>query len=328
MNDTPANKSAPPPRHKNLWRVLRWGGTLAGFAYIVYAVGDFTELGAAFARVSPWTFLVAVVVMTLSLAVGCLRWRLLLVAYGAPKTPPFGRLYYLYLVGFFYNNFLPGAVGGDIVRGVVTKEAFGERGVTSALTVVLVERALGLAGLLCLSAGALAIFPLPEVPNLGVWAALGVSGAAAGVFFVAIGRRLSAWLPGRIGRFAADLPTIKRGLPFLWALVCSVVIHAAVAFVGYLFLHEQSASVELAQAFVIVPVAAATAFLPFTVGGAGAREAAFVFLCGTALGLGAPSAIAASLLLWGSQLVLGAIGGVAQNFVPLREAAGETVEES
>ena len=266
--------------------------------------------------------------MTVSLGVGCLRWRLLLVAYGAPEKPPFTRLFYLYLVGFFYNNFLPGAVGGDIVRGVVTKEAFGERGVASALTVVLVERALGLAGLLCLSATALTLFPLPEVPELGLWAALGVAGAAGGVLFVAIGRRLAPWLPGHLGRLAADLPQIQRALPFLWALVCSVVIHAAVAWVGFLFLHEQSSSVELQQALVIVPVAAATAFLPFTVGGAGAREAAFVFLCGSALGLDAPSAIAASLLLWGSQLVLGAVGGVAQNFVPLREVSQKPVEDA
>jgi uncharacterized membrane protein YbhN (UPF0104 family) len=274
------------------------------------------------ARVSPVAFIMAIAMMAGNLLMGCFRWRSLLVAYGAPHKPPLSRLCFLYLVGFFYNNFLPGAVGGDVVRGVVTKEAFGDRGMTSALTVVFVERVLGLAGLLCLSATALAFYPLNNIPDLTPWAALGLCGAAAAVGFVAAGRRFASHLPGRIGELAAQLPRIERRAPFLWALALSVAIHAVVALVGYIFLHAQSPGVRVEDALVIVPVAAATAFLPFTVGGAGAREAAFVLLCGAALHMDAPSAIAASLLLWASQLVLGAVGGVAQLIYPIspREA--------
>jgi len=307
------------PSHgrRKLWRWLRWGGSALGFGYIAWVVGDIGALGEAIGRVRPIVFIMAVAMMTGGLLIGCFRWRMLLVAYGAPYKPPLSRLGFLYMVSVFYNNFLPGAVGGDVVRGVVTKEAFGERGMASALTVVLVERSLGLAGLLCLSATVLAFYPLPNVPNLTPWAVLGLCGAAAGVGFVAAGRRFADRLPGRIGDLASQLPRVERPSSFVWALALSVAIHAMVALVGYVFLHAQSPAVRVEDAFVIVPVAAATAFLPFTVGGVGAREAAFVLLCGAALEMDAPSAIAASLLLWASQLVLGVVGGVAQLIYPL-----------
>jgi hypothetical protein len=97
-----------------------------------------------------------------------------------------------------------------------------------------------------------------------------------------------------------------------------------VGLAGFLFLESQLATVTLGDALVIVPVATATAFLPFTVGGAGAREAAFIVLCGTALGMNASSATAASLMLWGSQLTVAAVGGLLQLLYPLStETASE-----
>ena len=62
----------------------------------------------------------------------------------------------------------------------------------------------------------------------------------------------------------------------------------------------------------MVPLAAATAFLPITVGGAGAREAVYVALCGTLFGMPEADALAASLGLWLAHLAVGAAGGVAQ----------------
>ena len=53
-------------------------------------------------------------------------------------------------------------------------------------------------------------------------------------------------------------------------------------------------------------------FLPITVGGAGAREAVFVTLGAELFHMSSGSALAASLALWLSHLIVGAAGGVAQ----------------
>jgi len=68
--------------------------------------------------------------------------------------------------------------------------------------------------------------------------------------------------------------------------------------------------VTFTDALLIVPAAVATAILPITVGGIGAREAVFVVLCGRLLGLASEDAVAASLLLWLAMLLVGAAGGV------------------
>ena len=62
----------------------------------------------------------------------------------------------------------------------------------------------------------------------------------------------------------------------------------------------------------VVPLAAATTFLPITVGGAGAREAVYVALCGRLFGMTEADALAASLGLWLAHLAVGAVGGLAQ----------------
>jgi uncharacterized membrane protein YbhN (UPF0104 family) len=76
-----------------------------------------------------------------------------------------------------------------------------------------------------------------------------------------------------------------------------------------------------------VPLAAATAFLPITVGGAGARETVYVALCGQLFGMPPADALAASLGLWLAHLVVGAAGGVAQLAQP-RQPAGRARQDA
>src|SRR5207247_1891221 len=130
--------------------LVRLGGTAAALAYVATRV-DFADAGRALATIPIATFAAAVALVAGNVVVGALRWRVLLRAYGATEIPTTAHLVYLYFVAFFYNNYLPGAVVGDVGRGVVTRDALAE-GATGALSVVLVERALGLFGLFALLA--------------------------------------------------------------------------------------------------------------------------------------------------------------------------------
>jgi uncharacterized membrane protein YbhN (UPF0104 family) len=302
-----------------LWWALKLGGTLAGFGYVVWKV-DFSDLWGAMRHISPWAFAAACGVSVLNLVVGAARWRVLLAAYGAPKRPSILRLAHVYWVGFFYNNFVPGGLGGDLVRGIVTRQSFGERGATASMTVVLVERALGLSGLLLLVTATYLWRPLPGTEGVLPYSALGLALAAGGVASVAAGRRLAPHLPGKLGEIAASLPEIERPGPFAGALGMSLGTQGLVAVTGWLiFASVTGGEVTLADALVLVPLGMAAVYFPLSVGGAGARELAFVALGTAALGMEEADALAGSLLLWMSQLSVAAVGGLLQLVAPLSE---------
>src|SRR5690606_21312134 len=72
------------------------------------------------------------------------RWRILLRAQHV--LVPIGMLTTSFLVATFFNNFLPSNIGGDVVRLGDTARAAGSK--TLATTVVLLDRGIGLLGLI------------------------------------------------------------------------------------------------------------------------------------------------------------------------------------
>jgi hypothetical protein len=253
------------------------------------------------------------VLVAANVVVGAARWRTLLVAYGADRRPTLARATVLYFISFFYNNYLPGAVAGDVVRGVVTRDVFGERGATAGLAVVLVERALGLFGVfLLLAIGLLAAGGNIETGTLWIGAVLGIAGSLALVLALPFARVLAKFLPGKLRTIAERVPALTSVTAFVIAVVYSIVTQALVALAGFVLLHAVDPDVGLGGSLLIVPLAAATTFLPITVGGAGAREAVYITLGASLFGMPKADAVAASLALWLAHLVVGAIGGLLQ----------------
>ncbi len=293
--------------------IARWLGTGAGVAYIVHRV-SFAEAKLAAQRLSLATIAIACGLIALNVVCGAVRWRVLLRAYGAESRPSLARCTKLYFIAFFYNNYLPGAVAGDVVRGVVTRDAFGEHGATGALAVVFVERALGLFGVFLLLAIGLGLAGgAIDAGSLWLWSGVGIAGSVALVlalpFARAIARKLAA---GRVRTILERVPELGDTGAFAIATLLSVATQALVALAGYVLLHAIDPRVDLGGSLLIVPLAAATTFLPITVGGAGAREAVYISLGASLFAMPEGDALAASLALWLAHLVSGAVGGVLQ----------------
>ncbi|MDX2092145.1 MAG: lysylphosphatidylglycerol synthase transmembrane domain-containing protein [Kofleriaceae bacterium] len=302
---------------------IRWGfvlrvlGTVGGLAYIATRV-DLGSAKAALTRIPLATFVLASGLVALNVVAGAVRWKVLMRAYGASNIPSLARLIYLYFVAFFYNNFLPGAVVGDVGRGVVTRDAFASEGAAGAIGVVLVERALGLLGLFALLAvGLAATGDALDSRALWWWTVLGSAGSCVLVAGIALARRIAPRLPEALRKHAARLPVLHDVKAFGFATVMSVGTQALIALAGWVLL-DALAPIELGASLLVVPLAAATTFLPITVGGAGAREAVYIALCGELFGMAEADAVAASLGLWFAHLVVGALGGLAQLFARRR----------
>jgi uncharacterized membrane protein YbhN (UPF0104 family) len=301
---------------RSVWQrwspLLRWGGTAIGITFIALKI-DFHKAGTAFAKISAGAWAAAFVLVALNIVAGAERWRLLLTAYGAATRPTLLRATRLYFISFFYNNYLPGAVAGDVVRGVATRSVFAERGATAGIAVVFVERALGLFGVfLLLAVGLAAGGGSLDTGSLWLWSGLGIAGSLVLVLVLPFARRLAPALPGKLRAIAEKVPVLSSASSFVLAALYSVATQMLVAVAGWILLRAIDPAVGLGASLLIVPLAAATAFLPITVGGAGAREAVYVTLGASLFHMPEADALAASLALWLAHLVNGALGGILQ----------------
>ncbi len=84
------------------------------------------------------------------------RWQLLLEAAEVPLS--YRRALRLCFIGYFFNNVMPGLTGGDLVRAVMVARDAKEKRARAAVT-VLVDRLVGLMGLLILGAVVLSFAP-------------------------------------------------------------------------------------------------------------------------------------------------------------------------
>ena len=297
---------------------LQVAATIAAFAFIATKV-DLNDIVRAWKALTPVAIATALGWTLLALCVGSVRWRLLLKAYGARRLPSLLRLLHLYAVGNFYNLYVPGGVGGDLVRGVVSRNAFDggtALATTGGVTVVFVERVCGVAALLTISALSFVLRPIPGLDNVLPFALLGIGVAIAAVIGLALAPKIAPHAPRPIARLLGALPPLVYKPAFFGAVCLSIVIQSAVAFTGHAVMSAVSPGVALSDSVALVPLAAASAFFPLTVGGAGVREGAFAALY-SAVGVPGAVAVAGSLAFWAAQLAVGAIGGVLAVIAPL-----------
>ncbi|MBN1655513.1 MAG: flippase-like domain-containing protein [Deltaproteobacteria bacterium] len=300
------------------WLVLRLAVVAAILSYL-FSVVQLRDLLEAFSRISFSAAVSAIGLGYSGLMICSIRWFVLFTVYGAENRPPLPRLFLLNLVGLFFNFFVPGSVGGDVVRGVATRDSFRQGGTTGAITVVLVERAAGMLGLLILATSAFSIHPLPGVGGgVRIWALIGLLLVVAVVFAVALARRYGGLFPGPIRRIALSLPEIRSPQSFIWALALSLISHAIVALAGHVLVSSMAPTVALADSMVVIPVAVGAAFFPLTVAGIGAREAAFIVLYAK-VGVAEADALAASLSLLFCHMAVAASGGLVYLFYPLNQ---------
>jgi glycosyltransferase 2 family protein len=135
-----------------------------GVGLLVYVIVDnWSGLGVVFSRpLRVWPLVLATGIATVGLLITFLRWHFLVRAIGMP----FSRYnaIRLGLVGYFFNTFLPGAIGGDIVKGYAISREHDRR--TLAVATVLIDRIIGLWALIWFVAIIGSVFLILDDPIL------------------------------------------------------------------------------------------------------------------------------------------------------------------
>jgi uncharacterized membrane protein YbhN (UPF0104 family) len=247
------------------------------------------------------------------IVVSAWRWGLLLEAQHV--SVPGSRLLSSYLVATFFNNFLPSNIGGDVIRIKDTAGPTGSK--TLATTVVLIDRGIGLVGLVLVAAlGATAVgrfshTPAPVWPGF-LWAGLLLAAVVAIPAFLmpkTVGRVLqplrvlhAQWVDERIARITDALGRFRDQPAALAGCFAGAVGVQALLVTFYVAItHGMHIPIQAWHLTVIVPVSFIVQMLPVSLNGFGVREATFAFYF-TRLGLPLESALMVSFV--GAALIM------------------------
>lgn len=233
----------------------------------------------------PISLLLSGLLLFATIPLGAYRWHLLLRCQGFQVA--FRKTLAVVLVGQFFNTFLPGAFGGDIVRaGYIYHGARRQAG--NLLLSILVDRLSGLAGLIAI--GMAAQFGLPSV-DLRITAAIlvFVSVMLLGAYFLPafgrlaamIVRRLSSRLSDRVLQLSAQIGVATRiymgRADILIVAVAISIFQFALVLLGFVVIASALDFVTATPATILYAgvVGLIASSIPLTPGGIGVGEAVF-----------------------------------------------------
>ena len=299
------------PRARSVLIALLKAAVSVALLGILFSRVDVARLWSV-ARHASATWLVAALALYLAMVlVSAWRWGLLLKAQALHFS--FGALTSSFLVATFFNNFLPSNIGGDVIRIADTAPAAGSK--TLATTVVLIDRGLGLLGLILMAAiGATAA---PRFAGSAIGAGMLWTGFAGGatvatlalVFPEAFTRLLqplrllhAQWVDERLARLTSALLRFRETPTALSGCFAGAVAVQTILVLFYLAIaHSMGIQIGFASLAVIVPITFIVQMLPVSMNGFGVREATFGFYF-TRLGLPLESALLVSFV--GAALII------------------------
>ena len=296
-------------------QVLLTGALLA----LLFRNFDWSLFRVAFAHTPIWFYFVSFGVLVAGQALYVFKWGLVLGAMGLRM--PFWKLAEQYLLGTFFNNFLPTMIGGDAARVYYLGR---EEGYATVATSVFVDRGLGF---LSLSAsGSLLVWWLDITTPafivarqvLTILLVVLVAGLAAALTLrlaplVGLLRRMPL-----MGHVAETVELVrKRGRPLRKRpdIILAVLLAGALYTVPFGWVYQLyfqlSAGLDVPYlAIVLVLVAIAIlSNIPISVNGIGLREQLH-YLLFASLGVSKELAVGISLIVFSQFLILSVFGGL------------------
>lgn len=283
------------------------------------------ELWNSLTTLSPVWGLASLVFMGATIFIGAFRWRMVLATQGLQLPLP--RTNEISLVAHFFNSFLLGSTGGDLMKAYyAARETHHLK--TEAVVTVFADRLIGLFSMLLFAA-------IMLVPNLGLFLKFkrleALAGfdlamlAAAGVlmylaFYGGSSSRFPkarAWLSrlpkwDHIERSLVACRTFGRHPGFLLkTLSISMILNVFCVLQIMALAKGMGLTIHPMSLFAIVPIIITISALPITPSGLGVREGLYVTMLSVpGIDIEATQAFSLSLLAYGGSLFWSMVGGV------------------
>jgi len=255
---------------------------------------------------------------SLGLLISAIRWQILIQAQG--DSVPMIFLAKSYLVGTFFNNFLPTRFGGDVVR--IWDGSRYSQTILKSSAIVLVERLTGIIVLLSF-AFISSLFRLDMTGKVPViWVSLIISFlglTSIAVFFMPYTTRIINIIPDKgiltkvkqkILEFRGIVFKYKKKKQqllkaFFWAflLQVNVILHY------FLIGKALHLNISLLDYFVFIPIVLLILIIPVTINGLGLREGSYIEIF-KFYGIPANVAFSFSLIDVVFGIILGIVGGI------------------
>ena len=258
-------------------------------AYFVYRnivsspdwdIGDLYRL---FSKESLLPFVLALVCLAASNFTACLQWKLLLERQGVHLG--YGHLLKLYYVGLFFNNFMPGNVGGDVKKVYDIRMQGGQDSVGAGFTATVFDRLFGLffVTLFALAMGAL-FFVHDDAQRAFIWPSIWIFLGFCAMFACLCSRRLGRLLTRVISKFLPQKFADRlvhmferfqhfRSVKLWWQIsLLSLVTQSLRIFVHFYCGLAVGVALSISWYFYYIPLVAIVSALPISIGGFGPRE--------------------------------------------------------
>ncbi|MCI0746652.1 MAG: flippase-like domain-containing protein [Verrucomicrobia subdivision 3 bacterium] len=298
------------------------------------------ELWAQVSLIQTGPLLLSLLLMAMTIVLGVVRWRMVLRVHGFDL--PWTRAAEISLVAHFFNSFLLGSTGGDLMKAYyAARETHHKK--TEAVMTVFADRLIGLWAML-LFAG------LMMVPNLSLLTAhhrlrvvalvvLAMLAACSALAFLAFRGGVSKGWSGardwlrrlpqgeRINRSLESCREFGRRPFFLTrTMAVSMALNAFCVLQILVLCRGLNIKVPILAMFLIVPIIICISAIPITPSGLGVRENLFVFLlAGPVMQVPPTLALALSLLAYAGSLFWSIVGGIV--YVTFREKHHLTEKE-
>jgi glycosyltransferase 2 family protein len=286
-------------------------------------------------------WMLSLVFMGSTIGLGVFRWRMVLRVHGLDLS--LGRAAGISFVAHFFNSFLLGSTGGDLLKAYyAARETHHKK--TEAVVTVVVDRLLGLFATLMFGC-------LMMAPNLSLLQSQKRFAALAGFILlmtVGCGAVISLSFWGGLSRLWPGSRAWLRKLPkgelleqcldacrvfgrhrglIPRTLGISILVNVACVMQFVTLAHGLNLNVPTLALFVIVPMIVCVSALPITPSGLGVRENLYVLmLAAPGIEVAATPALSLSLLAYAGSLFWSLIGGVVYACLKERQHLAEVTQ--
>jgi len=293
--------------------------------YLALRKVNLSELFSRFTVGSLFWIGMAIAMTFLQIFVGALRWREISAACGAPLE--LARAMRYNVIGTFFNQTLPSAIGGDAVRlWLVARAGAGWRAATYS---IFVDRAVGLIALAILIVGSLpwSYRLITDPQGRSALTLLDLAALAAGLGFLVLGALNWTWLKRwwathhiHACAVIANRVLFNRSRGAIVAIL-SLLVHVLTVVIAWCVVQSIAAPVGFGAIFVLVPPVMLITMMPISIAGWGVREATMGLAFGFA-GLATSEGVNVSLLYGAVTFLVGAFGGLVWIFSAEKAAQG------
>lgn len=271
------------------------------------------------------------------ISISCLKWKIFLADRGIHVS--IWKLISLYVVGYFFNLFLPGSISGDVLRTYVLGKSINSH--AESFSSIFMERFTGLTALVLI--GSLAslfnyklLLSEPIILVLVSCIFLGLI-----IFIILLfNKTLIVWFDSKINfPFLHKLKKIlleayaiiysyrTKKVILLKTMTISICFHLMTSVNAWVVCKSLGLSINFLDILVFIPIILLASSIPISIGGLGIWEAGFTLLF-VKSGLTQAESFSVSLILRAKNYIVALIGGALFTFIIKKQLnPGETNNE-